>query len=91
MISDIVWAGVFHRHIMTSGGRRATPARRAQLHMEFRFPARPAINTAEIQTVASTALSNTSGMAQEYAQELNAAVPECTQGHGIPTGASAHR
>jgi len=62
MLSDIVWAGAFHHHIMTIVGQTATPARTAQLVSEFRFPATPAINTAETQTVARTALSHTSCM-----------------------------
>jgi len=59
MLSDIVWPGAFHRHIMTIGGRTATVARTAQLDSEFRLPVRPVINTAETQTVASTDLSDT--------------------------------
>lgn len=78
MLSEIVCAGLFHRHIMTIGGRRARPVRRAQLNIEFRFPARPAINTAEIQTAASTALSDRDCIPQEYARGMNGAVPECT-------------
>ena len=78
MLPDRLWRGAFHRHIMTIGGRTATPARTAQLDSEFRFPARPAINTAEIQTVARTASSDTSCMSEEYAPALNGAVPECT-------------
>ena len=62
MLSDMVWRGAFHRHIMTIGGTRATPARTAQLDSVFTFPETPAINTAEIQTVAITALSDTSCM-----------------------------
>ena len=68
------------------GGRTATPARTAQLDSEFRFPARPAINTAEIQTVARTALSDTSCMSEEY-PALNGAVPECY----FCTGASGRK
>ena len=79
MLSDIVWRGAFHRHIMKIGGKTATPARTAQLESEFRFPARPAINTAETQTVARTALSDMSCMPEEYAPALNGAVPECTR------------
>ena len=45
MFSDMVWRGLFHRHIMTSGGRTARPARAVQLDSEFRFPAMPAIHT----------------------------------------------
>ena len=52
---------------MTIGGKMAKPARRAQRDGEFRFSARPAINTAETQTVASMALSVVSGMPEAYA------------------------
>ena len=76
----MAWARVFHRPIMTIGGTRPTPARTAQLDAELRFPARPAINTAEIQTPASTVSSDTRCMPPAYARGLNGAVPECTQG-----------
>ena len=39
----------------------------------------PAINAADTQTVARTALSDTSCMPEEYALSLNGAVPECTR------------
>src|SRR4026209_1571152 len=77
MLSDRVWRGALH-HIMTIGGRRATPASTAQLHSEFSFAARPAINTAETQTVATTALSDASCISEEYAPALNGAAPKCT-------------
>jgi hypothetical protein len=30
MLSDMLWRGLFHCHIMTSGGKTATPARTVQ-------------------------------------------------------------
>ena len=75
MLSDIVWAGACQRHIVTIGGRTATTARMAQLDSEFRCRAKPAINTAKIQTAARLALSDTSCMVQEYGEALNGAVP----------------
>jgi hypothetical protein len=79
MLSDSVWLGAFNRHIMTIGGNKAKPARIVQLDSEFRFPAKPAINTAEIQTMAKPTLSEMSCIPEAYAPGLNGAVPECTQ------------
>ena len=64
MDCDRVWRGASHRHIMTSGGRTATPARTIQLDNELKFPAMPAVHTAEIQSTAMTALIETSCMFQ---------------------------
>ena len=60
MLWDMVWRGSFHRRIMTSGGRTATPARTVQLEIEFKFSAMPAMDTAEIQSMAKMALIDTS-------------------------------
>jgi len=65
MLSDIVWRGAFHRHIMTMGGRTATAAMTTHLVSESRVTVKPAIITAEIQTVASTALSDMSGIPEQ--------------------------
>ena len=54
MLSEIVWRGAFHRHIITIGGMTATPARTVQLVTEFRFPAMPAINAADTQKVGTS-------------------------------------
>ena len=78
MLSDILWRGAFHRQYMTIGGRAATPARTAQPDSEFRFPARPAINTAETQMVAHDGPERYELHARRYAPGLNGAVPECT-------------
>lgn len=56
MLSDMVWRGLFHHHIMTSGGRTATPARTAQADNDLKLPAMAAAHTAEIQTVVTVAL-----------------------------------
>jgi hypothetical protein len=58
MLWDMVWRGSFHRHIITSGGRRATPARTVRLSMELTFPAKPGRDTAKTQSM--TALIDTS-------------------------------
>lgn len=63
---------------MTIGGQTANPARIAQLDSEFRFPARPAINTAETQTAANTVLSDMSCMGSAYAPAVDGAVPDGT-------------
>ena len=55
MVCDMVWRGAFHRHIMTSGGRTATPATTIQLDNELTLPAMPALHTAEIQSPAMMA------------------------------------
>lgn len=60
MLCDVVWRGSFHRHIMTSGGRTAMPARTVQLENEFTFPAMPAIDTAKTQSSAMVVLIDTS-------------------------------
>ena len=57
----------------------ATPARTVQLVTELWFPAMPAINAADSQTVARTPLGDTSCMPEEYALSLNGAVPKCTR------------
>ncbi len=57
----------------------ATPARTVQLVTELWFPAMPAINAADSQTVARTPLSDTSCMPEEYTLSLNGAVPKCTR------------
>jgi len=64
MLSDMVWRGSFHRHIMTSGGTRATPVRTVQLGKECIFPAMPKMSTIEIQSIAMMALVDTSGICQ---------------------------
>jgi len=65
MLSDIVWRGAFHRHIMTMGGRTATAVMTTHLVSESRVTVKPAITTAEIQTVPSTALSDMSGIPEQ--------------------------
>src|SRR5690348_109253 len=67
MLSDMVWGGAFHRHIITSGGRMATLARAVQLAAESTFPMMPAINAADTQRAARPALSDTSCMPEAYA------------------------
>jgi len=74
MLSDIVCGGVFHCHIMTPGGTRATAARTAQLDGELKFPRMPAIHTPTTQTAARTVLIDTNGMLREYLPALNRAV-----------------
>jgi hypothetical protein len=60
MAWDIVGTGSFHRHIMTSGGTAATPARTVQLEKEFRFPPMPTMETVETQSRTMMALIDTS-------------------------------
>ncbi len=64
MVSDNVRRGSFHRHIMTSGGRTATPARTLQLAKEFVFPPTPTMATVDTQSRAITAAIDTSCMIQ---------------------------
>jgi hypothetical protein len=78
MISDMVWGGSFHLHIMTIGGRMATPARTSQLGSGLRFPAIAARHTAKTQTVPTTALIDKSCILLGYAPSPNGAVSECT-------------
>jgi hypothetical protein len=52
MVWDMVSGESFHRHIMTSGGTTATPARRVQLENESTFRAMPTTDTPEIQSIA---------------------------------------
>ena len=80
MLSEMLWGGSFHSHIMTIVGRRATLARTVKLDGELRCPAMPTIHTANIQTAATMALSDTSCMIQAYGPSLDGAVPDCTQG-----------
>ena len=60
MLWDMLWRGSVQRRIMTSGGRTATAARTVQLDSECRWPAMPATDTAETQTMAMMALIETS-------------------------------
>ena len=78
MLSDMVWPGLFHRHIMTSGGRTPTPARTVQPDNAFTLPAMPAVHTAETQAAATMALMESSCMLRVYGPALHGAVPECT-------------
>jgi len=78
MVWDILCGGSFHRRIMTSGGRTATPARTVQLENEFTFAAMPAMDTAETQSIAVMALIDTSCIVRVYAPAFNNAVHECT-------------
>ena len=78
MLSDMLWRGPFHRHIMASGGRMATPDRTVQPDIDLKLPAMPAVYTAETQTVATVALMDSSCILQVYGPALNGAVPECT-------------
>jgi hypothetical protein len=78
MVSDMVWRGSFHRHIMTSGGRTARPARTAQPSSERRLPARPAVQTAETQSAVTVALMESSCILKVYGPARHNAVPECT-------------
>lgn len=57
MLGNMLWRGL-PRRIMTSGGRAAMPARTVQPENEFKFPAIPAVDTAETQGMAMTALSD---------------------------------
>jgi hypothetical protein len=84
ILSDMLWRGLFHRHIMASGGRIATPDRTVQPDMDLKLPAMPAVRTAETQTLATVALIDSSCILQVYGPAPNGAVPECTatpQGH----------
>jgi hypothetical protein len=56
MLSDMLWRGLFHRHIMTSGGMTARPARTVHADSDFTLPPMPAAHSAETQTVAAVAL-----------------------------------
>ena len=85
MLSDMVWPGLFHRHIMTSGGRTATPARTVQPDNVFTLPAMPAVHTAETQTVATVALIESSCIWKVYGPALHGAVPKCTGPHACPS------
>jgi hypothetical protein len=64
MLWDILGRRSFRHRIMTSGGKRATPAKTVQFENEFKFPAMPAMDTAEIQSMAMVALIDTSGIRQ---------------------------
>ena len=64
MLSDMVWRGSFHRHIMTSGGTTATHVRTAQLENESSFPTMPMMNVADTQSMAMTDLIDKSCMFQ---------------------------
>lgn len=64
MLSDMVWRGSSHRHIMTSGGTIAIAARTAQLENDPQFPAMPMMSVADIQSMAMTRLIENSCMFQ---------------------------
>ena len=64
MLSDMVWRGSFHRHIITSGGTTATPVRTAQPKNESTFSAMPMMNAANTQSMARMSLIETSCMFQ---------------------------
>ena len=66
MLSDMLWGGSFHRHIMMIGGRTATPARKAQLDSELVRTAMPATQTAKTQRIVTTTLMDRSCMSEEY-------------------------
>ena len=78
MLSDMVWRGLFHHHIMTSGGRAATPARTTHADNDLKLPAMAAAHTAEIQTVVTAALMERNCIETVYGPALNGAVPEWT-------------
>jgi hypothetical protein len=82
MVSDMVRRGTFHRHIMTSGGRSARPARAGQSDIDRELPAIPAVQTAETQTAVIVVLMEPSCILEVYVAALYAAVPECTCNHG---------
>jgi hypothetical protein len=82
MVSDMVRRGTFHRHIMTSGGRSARPARAGQSDIDRELPAIPAVQTAETQTAVTVVLMESSRILEVYVAALDAAVPECTCDHG---------
>ena len=86
MLSDMLWAGSLRHCIMTSGGRRATPARTVQVESELTLPTRPAAHTAAIQAQANVTLVYLSCMLKVYEVPPTLAVPECT-----PTAGSSHR
>jgi hypothetical protein len=91
MLSNMVRRGFFHCRIMTSGGRAATSARTVQPDSEFKWPAMPAVQTAETQTVATVALMDSGSILQVYGPAVNGAVPECTgtpqSNRSVPSGA----
>ena len=60
MLSEILWEGLFHRHIMTRGGRMARPARTVQPDSEFTLPTTPAMHTVETQNVSTVTLIDSS-------------------------------
>lgn len=62
MLSDIVWCGSRHRHIMTSGGKTARAAKAAQPESDATWEAIPAAHTANTQTMATVVLMDSSGM-----------------------------
>ena len=64
MLWDMLSRGSFQRRIMTSGGRTATAARTVQAVAECRFPAMPAMDTAEAQATEMMALIETSFIVQ---------------------------
>ena len=87
MVSDVVWRGSFHRHIMTSGGSTARPARTAQPDSDRKLPVMPAVQTAETQTAVTVALLESSCILKVYGPVLHGAVPECTgKPQSNPTG-----
>ena len=87
MVSDMVGRGSFHRHIVTSGGRIARPARTAQPDSDRKLLARPAVQTAETQTAVTVVLRESSCIFTVYGPALYGAVPECTsKPQGIPIG-----
>ena len=49
MLWDMLCGGLFHRHIMTSGGRMARPATTVQPESEFTLPNTPAMHTANAE------------------------------------------
>jgi len=78
ILSDMLWRGLFHPHIVASGGRMA-PDRTVQPDIDLKLPAMPAVYTADTQRVATVALMDSSCMLQVYGPALNGAVPECTR------------
>jgi hypothetical protein len=77
MLPDRLWRGLFHRHIMASGGRTARSDKTVQPDSDRKLSAMLATPTAETQTVGTVALRDSS-MLQVYGPAPNRAVPECT-------------
>jgi hypothetical protein len=78
MVSDMVWRGLFHRHIRrAAAGQRRRPEP-VQPDSDLKLLATPAAHTAETETVATVALMDSCCILQVYGPALTGAVPECT-------------